>query len=99
MTFRWTSCRFTCGQLDEVDLELERRGHTFVRYAADLRVYVGSRRSGERVMDSLIGLFGKLRLQVNLAKSAADRAWNRPFLGFAFWAAKGGRVAVNARCW
>jgi group II intron reverse transcriptase/maturase len=81
--------------LDEVDQELERRGHTFVRYADDLRVYVGSRRSGQRVMGSLVRLFGQLRLKVNHAKSAVDRAWNRPFLGFAFWAAKGGRVAVR----
>lgn len=81
--------------LDEVDQELERRGHSFVRYADDLRVYVGSRRAGQRAMDSLIRLFGKLRLTVNLAKSAVDRAWTRPFLGFAFWAAKGGRVAVR----
>lgn len=81
--------------LDEVDQELERRGHAFVRYADDLRVYVGSRRAGERVMNSLIRLFGKLRLKVNLAKSAVARAWSRPFLGFAFWAARGGRVAVR----
>jgi len=81
--------------LDEVDQELERRGHAFVRYADDLRVYVGSRRAGERVMNSLIRLFGKLRLKVNLAKSAVDRAWSRPFLGFAFWAARGGRVAIR----
>lgn len=81
--------------LDEVDQELERRGHTFVRYADDLRVYVGSRRSGQRVMDSLVRLFGKLRLKVNHAKSAVARAWDRPFLGFAFWAAKGGRVAIR----
>jgi group II intron reverse transcriptase/maturase len=81
--------------LDEVDQELERRSHTFVRYADDLRVYVGSRRSGQRVMDSLIRLFGKLRLKVNHAKSAVARAWDRPFLGFAFWAARGGRVAIR----
>ena len=71
--------------LDEVDRELERRGHCFVRYADDLRVFVGSRKAGERVMRSLIGLFGKLRLRVNESKSAVDKAWRRPFLGFAFW--------------
>lgn len=81
--------------LDEVDQELERRGHAFVRYADDLRIYVSSRRAGERVMNSLIRLLGKLRLKVNLAKSAVDRAWHRPFLGFAFWAARGGRVAIR----
>ena len=71
--------------LDEVDWELERRGHCFVRYADDLRVFVGSKKAGERVMRSLIGLFGKLRLRVNESKSAVDKAWKRPFLGFAFW--------------
>jgi len=81
--------------LDEVDQELERRGHAFVRYADDLRVYVGSKKSGQRVMTSLIGLLGKLRLRVNSSKSAVDRAWHRPFLGFAFWAARGGRVSIR----
>jgi len=71
--------------LDEVDKELERRGHAFVRYADDVRVFVGSKKAGERVMRSLVRLFGKLRLRVNASKSAVDRAWNRPFLGFAFW--------------
>jgi len=46
-------------------------------------------------MRSLIHLLGQLRLKVNLAKSAVDRAWSRPFLGFAFWAARGGRVALR----
>jgi len=73
--------------LDEVDKELERRGHTFVRYADDLRVFVGSKRTGERVMRSLITLFGKLRLRVNASKSAVDRVWHRPFLGVSFWVA------------
>ncbi|HJL30896.1 MAG TPA: group II intron reverse transcriptase/maturase, partial [Polyangiaceae bacterium LLY-WYZ-15_(1-7)] len=56
--------------LDEVDKELECRGHAFVRYADDLRVFVGSKRAGERIMRSLVKLFGKLRLKVNEAKSA-----------------------------
>lgn len=73
--------------LDEVDQELEWRGRAFVRYADDLKIYVSSLRAGERVMNSLIRLLGKLRLKVNLGKSAVDRAWRRPFLGFAFWAA------------
>jgi group II intron reverse transcriptase/maturase len=71
--------------LDEVDKELERRGHAFVRYADDLRVFVGSQRAGERVIRSLAVLFGKLRLQINKTKSAVDRALNRSFLGFSFW--------------
>jgi len=85
--------------LDEVDQELEKRGHTFVRYADDLRVYVGSQRAAGRVMRSLVVLFGKLRLQINKTKSAVDRAWHRPFLGFSFWVARGRnvRVRVSAR--
>jgi group II intron reverse transcriptase/maturase len=81
--------------LDEVDKELERRDHAFVRYADDLRVYVGSRRAGQRVMHSLGRLFGRLRLRINPNKSAVDRAWQRPFLGFCFWAARGGNVRVR----
>ena len=81
--------------LDDIDKELERRGHAFVRYADDLRVFVGSRRAGERVMLSLAVLFGKLRLQINKAKSAVDRAWRRPFLGFSFWMARGRIVCVR----
>lgn len=81
--------------LDEVDQELEIRSHAFVRYADDLRVFVGSKRAGQRVMQSLIGLFGRLRLRVNQAKSAVDRAWNRPFLGFALWVGPKREVRVK----
>lgn len=81
--------------LDEVDKELEQRGHAFVRYADDLRVFVGSKKAGERVMNSLVRLFGRLRLRVNESKSAVDRAWNRPFLGFAFWAGPGRNVRTK----
>jgi RNA-directed DNA polymerase len=81
--------------LDEVDKELEQRGHAFVRYADDLRVFVGSRRAGERVMNSLVGLLGKLQLRVNESKSAVARVWNRPFLGTAFWMAPGREVRVR----
>lgn len=85
--------------LDEVDKELEKRGHAFVRYADDMRVFVGSQKAGERVMRSLVVLFGKLRLQINKTKSAVDRAWYRPFLGFSFWMAQGRivRVRVTSR--
>ena len=62
--------------LDEVDKELERRGHAFVRYADDLNVYVRSQRAGERVMTSLRKLFGKLKLRVNETKSKVTRATN-----------------------
>jgi len=75
--------------LDEIDKELERRGHAFVRYADDLNVYVQTQRSGERVMPSLRKLFGKLKLRVNETKSKVARATASKFLGFSFWRAKG----------
>jgi group II intron reverse transcriptase/maturase len=75
--------------LDEVDKELERRGHAFVRYADDLNVYVRSERAGERVMGSLRKLFGKLKLRVNETKSKVTRATASKFLGFSFWVAAG----------
>jgi Retron-type reverse transcriptase len=75
--------------LDEVDKELERRGHRFARYADDCNVYVRSRRAGERVMKALVGLYANLRLQVNMDKSAVARVWDRQFLGFSFWVAPG----------
>ena len=78
--------------LDEVDKELERRGHAFVRYADDLNVYVRSRAAGERVMAALRRLFAALRLRVNEAKSAVARATQRPFLGFSFCGGPGGMV-------
>lgn len=71
--------------LDELDKELERRGHKFVRYADDCNIYVRSRRAGERVLDGIERLLReKLRLTVNRAKSAVDRPWNRKFLGYTF---------------
>jgi len=75
--------------LDDVDKELERRGHGFVRYADDCNVYVRSKRAGERVMQALVGLYADLRLRVNPDKSAVARAWDRSFLGFRFWVAPG----------
>src|SRR5439155_6828762 len=78
--------------LDEVDKELERRGHAFVRYADDLNVYVRSRRAGERVYEGLERLFAKLRLVVNEEKSAVDLARKRDFLGYSFWVTAEGRV-------
>lgn len=73
--------------LDEVDKELEKRGHAFVRYADDCNVYVKSRRAGERVMEALRHLFARLRLRINESKSAVARPWARQFLGFTFWVA------------
>ena len=69
--------------LDDLDKELERRGHRFVRYADDCNVYVRSRRAGERVMASLERFLRvRLRLKVNRAKSAVARPWERKFLGY-----------------
>ncbi len=71
--------------LDEFDRELERRGLQFARYADDCNVYVGSRRAGERVMESLKRFITtKLKLKVNEQKSAVARPWERKFLGFSF---------------
>jgi len=69
--------------LDDLDKELERRGHRFVRYADDCNVYVRSKAAGERVMASVERfLRRKLRLKVNRAKSAVARPWERKFLGY-----------------
>jgi RNA-directed DNA polymerase len=78
--------------LDEVDKELERRGHCFVRYADDANVYVRSLQAGERVMALLRRLYGKLHLTVNEAKSAVASVLGRKFLGYSFWVARGGEV-------
>lgn len=78
--------------LDEVDKELERRGHCFVRYADDANVYVRSRRAGARVMALLVNLYGRLRLKVNESKSAVASVFQRKFLGFSLWVAAGGRI-------
>ena len=69
--------------LDELDWELERRGHRFARYADDCNIVVGSERAGKRVMESVARfVHDSLRLTVNARKSAVDRPWNRKFLGF-----------------
>lgn len=81
--------------LDDLDRELEQRGHAFCRYADDCNVYVGSRRSGTRVMAALIGyLEGTLKLKVNRAKSAVDRPVNRVFLGYSFTSQKAAKIRV-----
>lgn len=69
--------------LDDLDRELERRGHRFARYADDCNVYVQSRTAGERVLTSLERFLAKrLRLRVNREKSAVARPWQRKFLGY-----------------
>jgi RNA-directed DNA polymerase len=71
--------------LNELDQELEQRGHRFTRYADDCNIYVRSRRAGERVMRSVTRLLTrKLKLRVNRDKSAVARPWERKFLGFSF---------------
>jgi RNA-directed DNA polymerase len=73
--------------LDELDRELERRGHRFVRYADDSNIYVRSERAGQRVMESITHFIThKLKLKVNESKSAVARPQERKFLGFSFTA-------------
>jgi len=82
--------------LDELDKELERRGHRFVRYADDCNVYVRSVRAGHRVMDSLKSFLQKrLRLKVNEGKSAVDRPWRRAFLGFSMYRGREGVPSIG----
>ena len=75
--------------LDELDRELERRGHRFVRYADDCNIYVRSARAGQRVMASIsMFITRKLQLKVNPSKSKVDRPWRCKFLGFRIIAGK-----------
>jgi RNA-directed DNA polymerase len=78
--------------LDEVDKQLERRGHAFVRYADDCNVYVRSRRAGERVMAALEQMYAKLRLRINREQSKVAPVSKCSFLSYAFWFGKGGAV-------
>ena len=81
--------------LDDLDKELERRGHRFCRYADDGNIYVKSRRAGERVMASISRyLERKLRLKVNPRKSAVDRPWKLKFLGYTVTSEKRPRLKV-----
>ena len=81
--------------LDEVDKELEKRGHAFVRYADDCNVYVRSRSAGARAMELLRQQFTRLRLRVNEEKSAVDLATNRKILGYSFYVAAGRKVKLR----
>ncbi|MEW8119952.1 MAG: group II intron reverse transcriptase/maturase [Candidatus Thiodiazotropha sp.] len=84
--------------LDDLDKELERRGHRFIRYADDCNIYVRSRRAGERVLESLTCfLERKLKLSVNQSKSAVDRPWRRSFLGITFSYRGGIRTKVSTK--
>jgi RNA-directed DNA polymerase len=83
--------------LDELDKELERRGHKFCRYADDCNIYVQSRSAGERVMKSISRfLEQRLRLQVNATKSAVARPWERKFLGYSLTWHREARLKVAA---
>lgn len=82
--------------LDELDKELERRGHRFGRYADDCNIYVKSRQAGERVMASITQFVeGKLKLKVNREKSAVARPWQRKFLGYSFSFHKETKIRVS----
>jgi RNA-directed DNA polymerase len=75
--------------LDELDRELERRGHCFVRYADDCNIYVRSERAGSRVVENISKFITrKLKLKVNQSKSKVDRPWRCKFLGFRIIAGK-----------
>jgi len=78
--------------LDEVDRELERRGHRLARYADDCNVYVRSRKAGERVMALLRRRYDKLHLKINESKSAVTSAFGRKFLGYELWLARENEV-------
>lgn len=81
--------------LDDLDKELEKRGHCFCRYADDCNIYVSSKKAGERVMESITNyLEKKLKLKVNRGKSAIARPWNRIFLGYSFTSQKEVRIKV-----
>lgn len=78
--------------LDEVDRELERRGHRFARYADDCNVYVRSQKAGERVMALLKRQYDKLHLKINESKSAVASAFGRKFLGYELYVTRKGQV-------
>lgn len=71
--------------LDDMDQELEKRGHKFVRYADDCNIYVGSKQAGQRVMELMRKLTDRLRLKINEGKSAVAPVWKRSFLGYSYW--------------
>jgi hypothetical protein len=83
--------------LDDLDWELEQRGHRFVRYADDAMIYVESECAGQRVTQSITRFIEqRLKLRVNAEKSALAPATTRPFLGFAFYR-RDGKVNIGVR--
>lgn len=84
--------------LDDLDKELEKRGHKFCRYADDCNIYVKSEKAGRRVLDSITKFIEKrLQLRVNRDKSAVDRPWRRKFLGFSFTSLKKATIRVHEK--
>jgi RNA-directed DNA polymerase len=84
--------------LDELDKELERRGHRFVRYADDCNIYVKSEEAGKRVLESITNwLEKKLKLKVNRDKSGVDRPWKRKFLGYTMTANREPRLKISPK--
>ena len=85
--------------LDEVDKEIEKRGHAFVRYADDCNVYVRSERAAHRVMEMLRKQYASLRLQINETKSAVAPVWGRKFLGYRIERRRSGttRLAIASK--
>lgn len=82
--------------LTDLDRELERRGHTFCRYADDCNIYVQSEKAGQRVLDSISNfLETKLKLKVNREKSAVGRPWHRKFLGYSFTSATKTKIRID----
>jgi len=84
--------------LTDLDRELERRGHRFCRYADDCNIYVGSKRSGQRVMTAITAfLERRLKLKVNATKSAVARPWQRKFLGYTWHKKPKLKIAQQSR--
>jgi RNA-directed DNA polymerase len=84
--------------LNELDHELEKRGHRFVRYADDFHIYVKSKKAGNRVLTSITNFIEKkLKLKVNREKSAVDRPWRRKFLGFSFTWHKDPKIRIHKK--
>ena len=84
--------------LDDLDRELERRGHRFCRYADDCNIYVGSYRTGQRVMQGITAFMEqRLKLKVNADKSAVARPWERKFLGYSMTWHKKPRLKIASQ--
>ncbi|MDN5362083.1 MAG: RNA-directed polymerase [Moorella sp. (in: firmicutes)] len=82
--------------LDDLDKELEKRGHKFVRYADDCNIYVKSKRAGERVLDSIRNfLQERLKLKLNEQKSMVDRPWKLKFLGFSMYKTRARKILIR----